>query len=174
LKVPELDKLLTDIYNDTYNDVLKYVIIKCRNADDIPDLMQNIYLNLYNRLKKHGRVNEPKKYLIKIAKHELYRHYGFLNLSKNLIPVFSPNAEENFSNFETELMEEDVTEDLLLCKDLWLYIKKCDILTFKIFSLYFSKDLKISDIAKALKVKESTVKNRLYRTLKEMKKEFEI
>jgi len=170
----ELDELLTSIYNDTYNDVLRYVVIKCRSVDDIPDLMQNVYLNFYKRLRKHGQINEPKKYLMKIAKHELFKYYGLLSLRKNLIPVFSQAEDENFSSLEAQLCEEEINDDVLLVKDLWQYIRSCDILTFKIFALYFNKGLKICEIAEELNVKESMVKNRLYRTIKEINKEFNL
>jgi len=63
--------MVTDIYEAAYKDVLRYVVSKCRSADDIPDLIQNTYLNFYNRLRKHGEVKEPKKYLIKIARNEV-------------------------------------------------------------------------------------------------------
>ena len=62
----------------------------------------------------------------------------------------------------------------LLCDSIWKYLKDKDSLTLKIFILYFNKDLKIKDIANILKVNESTVKNRLYRTMKEINKEFNL
>ena len=40
---------------------------------------------------------------------------------------------------------------------------------FKIFYLYYAEGLKITEIAKELKLKESAVKNKIYRTLKELK-----
>lgn len=172
MTVPELNKMVSDIYEATYKDVLKYVVSKCRSVDDIPDLIQNTYLNFYNRLRKEGDIKEPKKYLIKIARNEVYKLYGFLNFTKNLVPVFSQVDDEDFSKLEWETFNQDMEENSLQCEELWEYIKKCDLLTFKIFVLYFSEDLKISDIAKTLKVKESTVKNRLYRTMKDMRKEF--
>lgn len=174
LTVPELNKMVTDIYTTTYNDVLKYVVSKCHSADDIPDLIQNTYLNLYNRLKKQGEIKEPKKYLIKIAKNEVYKLYGFLSFTKSCIPVFSQVDEEDFSNIEAEIYTDEINYDPLLCKELWEYLKSHDLLTFKIFVLYFSHDLKISDIAKTLKVNESTVKNRLYRTIRQMREKFSL
>ncbi len=48
--------------------------------------------------------------------------------------------------------------------------KNKDLITTKIFYLYFAMGLKISEIAKELKMTESNVKNKIYRTLKELKK----
>ncbi|MBE6686121.1 MAG: sigma-70 family RNA polymerase sigma factor [Ruminococcaceae bacterium] len=44
--------------------------------------------------------------------------------------------------------------------------------TQKIFTLFYLHDLTISDIADLLCTSESFVKNRLYRTLREIKKEY--
>ena len=172
MTVPELNKMVTEIYEATYKDVLRYVVSKCRSADDIPDLIQNTYLNFYNRLRKNGEVKEPKKYLIKIAKNEVYKLYGILSFAKTSIPVFSQVDEEDFSKYEWELFSEELEDNNLQCSEIWDHIKTYDLLTFKIFVLYFSEELKICDIAKLLKVKESTVKNRLYRTMKDIRKEF--
>lgn len=174
LTVPELNQMVTEIYKDTYNDVLRYVVSKCRSADDIPDLIQNTYFNFYNRLKKYGEVKEPKKYLIKIAKNEVYKLYGFLSFSRKCVPVFSQIDDEDFSNLELEIFSEEVYDNELLYKEIWKYIKACDILTFKVFVLYFSQGLKINEIARLLKVNESTVKNRLYRTIKQVKEKFSL
>lgn len=35
------------IYDDTYNDTLKYILCKCSNIDDINDLLQETYVELY-------------------------------------------------------------------------------------------------------------------------------
>ncbi|WP_160693222.1 hypothetical protein [Clostridium sp. C2-6-12] len=46
-----IEELLTKMYNSTYDDVLRYITSKCRNYDDIEDLLQKIYLNFYRVLK---------------------------------------------------------------------------------------------------------------------------
>ena len=33
-----------DIYKKTYDKVLKYVVLNCKNAEDVSDIVQNIYL----------------------------------------------------------------------------------------------------------------------------------
>ncbi len=174
MKVPEINELFTDIYNSTYSDVLKFVVIKCHNLDDIPDLMQNIYMNFYKRFKAKGDIKEPKRYAIKIAKHELFKYYGIFSFTKNFIPVFSQPEDETLINFDEGLYDEEFSDDKLICNDIWQYLKERDILTFKIFILYYSDDLKICDISKSLGISESMVKNRLYRTLKEINDKFSL
>ena len=52
----------------------------------------------------------------------------------------------------------------------WEYLKHKDLITTKVFYLYFAVGLKISEISKELGIGESNIKNRIYRTLKEIKK----
>jgi RNA polymerase sigma-70 factor (ECF subfamily) len=166
----------TEIYNSTYNDIFRYVLSKCRNINDIPDIMQNTYLNFYSRLKRGGEIKEPIKYLIQTAKRELYKTYGFWNLANQNVPVYSKHDSEDFDNieFESELSFEVDEVNSLLCDEIWKYIKNLDILTYKIFILYFQYDEKIKDIAQNLKINESTVKNRLFRTLKQLKEKYNV
>lgn len=169
-----IEELLTEIYNASYDDVLRYVTSKCRNYNDIGDLLQNIYLNFYRALKSKREIKNPKKYLIVIARNEIYKHYGILKIAQNYIPVFSTYDEENFNKFQNDLKSESNYDEILLCKDIWNYLKQKDMLTFKIFLLYFRNDLKIKDIGRALNISESTVKNRLYRTMNKINNEFNI
>ena len=40
------------IYNTSYQRVLRYIICKCSNMEDVNDLVQDTYLELYKILKK--------------------------------------------------------------------------------------------------------------------------
>ena len=48
----ELIKQFEMIYRETYKDVLKYIISKCSNIDDVNDIIQETYLEMYKALKK--------------------------------------------------------------------------------------------------------------------------
>jgi len=171
----ELNQKFTEIYNSTYDDIYRYVLSKCRNSDDIPDIMQNTYLNFYSRMSKNADIKEPIKYLVQTAKHELYKFYGIWNLSSKNIPVYSKSEDENFEDIERELLTAEADEiNSLLCGEIWKHIKNSDILTYKIFVLYFQYDEKLRDIAETLKVTESTVKNRLFRMLKQIKEKYNV
>ena len=57
-------------------------------------------------------------------------------------------------------------------EEIWDYLNNKDVLIAKIFYLYYALGLKISEISTELKMNESTVKNYIYRTLKELNKKF--
>lgn len=166
----DIEQILTDVYNNTYDDVRRYIISKCRDIEDVGDLIQNVYLSFYRALKTNKNILNPKRYLIKTAKHEVYKHYGRIAVLKNNIPVFSTSDNEDFTKVEKKLQIEEDFDKNIFCDEIWSYIKKEDVLTNKIFILYFEEDMKIKDISELLKVGESTVKNRLYRTLKKINK----
>ena len=73
-----------------------------------------------------------------------------------------------------EIKDEFDLEANIINKDnvekVWNYLKGRDLITTKIFYLYFALGLKISEISDELEVGSSFVKNRIYRTLEEIKK----
>ena len=58
----------------------------------------------------------------------------------------------------------------LNAQEVWKYIKQKNITVITIFYLYYYSELKISQIAEQLNMSESNVKNVLYRTIKDIKK----
>jgi len=160
------------LYNATYDNLLKYVVSKCGSADDIPDIMQKIYLNYYERVKKHGNADDPESYLFKIAQNEMKKHYKLKAKHKNDVPVFSKAEDDEFEAMEALLAQELPESADFDMKKIWRQIKTEDDLTFKIFVLYFYHGEKLANIAKILDVGESTVKNRLYRTIGKMRDMF--
>lgn len=66
-------KTFDDIYNETYKDISKYVILHAKNLSDVTDLIQNIYLNLFKRLHSNT-IKNYKLYLFGIAKNEISKY----------------------------------------------------------------------------------------------------
>ena len=164
-----------NLYNDTYENVLKYVVCNSLNIDEINDIVQNTYVELYTILKRKKtiKVENVTSYIVGIAKNKIYRHFGSLKrqheerLIKNI----------DYDSIDIEIPDTlDIENDVILkedTKEILNYIKRKDILTARIFYLYYGLDLKISEIATELNITESNIKNRLYRTLKELRKEME-
>ncbi|MGM9530223.1 hypothetical protein, partial [Intestinibacter sp.] len=80
-----------EIYKATYNSTLKYIICKCSNIEDVNDLLQDTYVELYKILKrkKYILLENQSNFVIGIAKKKIQRHYGLLyklktySISKN-------------------------------------------------------------------------------------------
>ena len=69
------------------------------------------------------------------------------------------------------VVEDKVIDDIVI-SELRGEIAKKPLVTQKIFYLYYSLDMTIPQIAKLLKLGESYVKNKLYRTIKELRQIF--
>lgn len=159
------------IYDSTYNDILKYIIIKCHNVNDANDILQETYLELWKILnKKELTENNIKSFLIGIALNKIKKHYNLIGKIKT-ISLFQKN------NKDIELIdtiEDNLDIDALIIKNddwdiIWKFIKdKKNQDIPKIFYLYYKLELSIKDIAKLLNVGESYIKNLIYRTKKEL------
>lgn len=57
-----------EIYDKTYDLVVKYVVCKCNDIDDINDIIQDIYIALYRKLSKNNDIENINQYIIGIAK----------------------------------------------------------------------------------------------------------
>lgn len=165
------EEILQQVYNDTYESILRYVIAKCNNIDDAKDILQNVYFNFYKALEKR-EIENYTKYLFGIAKNEIYKTYGVLGIIKNNLPIFSLTATELEFNKDDALIVNEDFDINLLCDEIYTYLQKGDKLIWRIFILHFKCDMKIKDISSTLNISESTVKNKLYRTIKELKKIF--
>ena len=81
---------------------------------------------------------------------------------------------QNDNDTDIELKDDfDLEQDIITKENMdkiWKYVKNKDLETTKIFYLYFGLGLKISEISKELGLTKSNVKNKIYRTLRELKK----
>lgn len=168
LGAPKL-KQFEEIYDKTYNKTLKYIICKCSNIDDVNDILQETYLELYKSLIKDKDIDDFEKYIIGIAKNKIKKHYSLLYKIKT-ISLFT-NENEDIQLLDTIKNDIDIEKIIIKSLDketIWNYLKTKNIHIQKIFYLYYELDIKIKEISSLLGVSESYVKNCLYRTLKEL------
>ncbi len=160
-----------NIYDNTYSDILKYIIIKCHNVNDANDILQETYFELWKILnKKELSENNIKSYLIGIAINKIKKHYTLLQKVKT-VSLFDKN-DKDIELIDT--IEDDLNIDDFMIKNdnwdaIWKYIKnKKNQDIPKVFYLYYKSELSIKEISEYLKVSESYTKNLIYRTLKEL------
>ena len=157
------------LYNSTYINVLKYTICHCRNLDDVNDIVQDIYTELYQKTvnKKHINLDNAESYIIGIAKNKIKKHYSLVKI--NYIGSENENLSQ-YSENNIDIEKNLITKDNVM--QVWNYLKNKSELTAKIFYLYYVIDVPIKEIAEELKITESNVKNHLYRTQKDLKERF--
>ncbi len=162
-------KTFDELYDKTYNNILKYVICNCSNIEDVKDIVQNIYLELLKVIDKKNTINNPKNYIMGIAKNKVKEYYRF-NYKAKIISLFS--KKEDLDLVDTIPSNIDLQKDLITKEDLqfiWNYLKNKKVIISKVFYLYYYNDLSIKDIAEYLNISESNVKHYLYRTIQELK-----
>lgn len=163
-----------DIYDKTYYDVLKFIIYKCKNMNDINDIMQETYLQLYQILcTKNLEDTNIKEYIYQIANYKIKKNNTLTSKFKS-ISLFSKNSEgvELIDSFSADIDIEGLIMNDSQCKEIWQYLKTRQVIIPKVFFLHYCMDLTIREIAVELDVSESYVKNCLYRTIKELRKKF--
>lgn len=159
------------IYRETYNKILKFAIVRCNNLNDVNDIIQDTYIELFNKLKKKSKIelDNVEGFLYGITNNVIKRHY-FKKKNEKVVNLFNDQNEETIEiKDDFDLEQNIITKENV--KEVWDFLKKKDLITAKIFNLYFALDMKISEIAEELQLQESNIKNRIYRTLKEIKKE---
>ena len=154
------------IYNDTYQDIVKYVVCSCKKIDDVSDIVQNIYLEVLKTLKKK---EIDKNYLMGIAKHKIKDYYRFRYRKKEI--SIDKKDDDNITFYDKIPSDIDISNNFIISNDIdkvWKYLKRKSILISKIFYLYYYMGYKIREIAVILNISEVNVKHYLYRTLSEL------
>lgn len=160
-----------EAYISTYNDILRYIICKCSDINDVNDIIQDVYLDFWNILdNKSIEVSNVKSYLLGIAKNKIRKYYASLS-KKKTISIFSKNDNgiELIDNIKSDIDIEQIILAKADWKIIWHYLKnKKNKDIPKIFYLHYKLELTIKEIAKELALNESYIKNLLYRTLNEL------
>lgn len=160
-----------ELYYSSYQDVLKYVVCNCQNIADVKDIVQNIYLAIFNKIRQDNKFLLTKSYVIGIVKHKIKDYYRF-NYKAKIISIFSSKKDQNDITLVDNIASDiNIESDLIKEENInfiWKYLKKKNVIIFKVFYLYYYMDFSIKNIASELNIGESNVKNYLYRTLKEL------
>lgn len=164
-------KLFNDIYNKTYNDVLKYIVIKCHNINDVNDILQDTYFELWNIMgRKKLDDKNIKSFIIGIAINKIKKYYKLI-YRINSISLFQKN--ETDEELIDMVKSDNTFEDLIVKEDewasVWEYLKKKKNPNIaKIFYLHYKLEFTIKEISESLSISESTIKSIIYRTINEL------
>lgn len=159
------------IYNSTYNQILKFIICRCSNLEDVNDIIQETYIEFYKALKSDYKIENNKAFLIGIAKNKIMK-----SINKKKVKIFSDYYKTERENLEIDfdagidIEQEFITKDNI--EKIWNYLKRKNQTVAKIFYLHFSLEMTFKKISEELEMNEATVKTNLYRMLDKMKKEF--
>ena len=173
---PNIASRFDDIYDSTYKAALAFVTAKCGRTADVSDILQETYMELYQLMSKRGAdyVTNEKALVLKIAKRKIARYYSLAERLRIFVSINATNEEGeeiDFSEIEPDaFLNEDFTINQAMLETIMQYIHTKPEDVQKVFYLMYDADLTIPEIAQTLSMSESGVKNKLYRTLKELRK----
>jgi RNA polymerase sigma-70 factor (ECF subfamily) len=164
-----------EIYDSTNKPTLVFITSKCKHTADISDIFQETYLELYQVLLRRGTdyVTNDKALILRIAKRKIARYYSFLERLRIFTSISKTNdegEEVELAIFEADtFLTEDFAVNQIMLETTWQFIREKPEDVKKVFYLFYSAGLTIPQIAQTLAISESGVKNKLYRTLKELR-----
>jgi len=172
---PRIASRFDEIYNSTNKDVLGFITAKCGRVADINDIFQETYMELYKVLNERGAkyVEHDKAFVLRIAKHKIAKHYSLMERLRIFVSMTSVNDDEDeidLSDFNSDnFLSEDFTVNYVLIEIMQQFLDSKPDIVQKVFYLMYDVGLTIPEIAQALSMSESNVKNKLYRTLRELR-----
>lgn len=166
------------IYDATNTNALAFIAAKCGNISDMQDILQETYMELYSVLSDKGvdYIENDEAFVINIAKQKIYKHYTVMQRFKSDLSLSVVVNEEETNIFETDFEEMTIEDEICnsqLVDEIERYLKKKPQEIRRIFFLRFSLDKSIEEIASLMSLKPSTVKNKLYRTINEIRAYYE-
>ena len=163
------------IYNSTHKAVLILVTSKCRRTADIGDIFQDTYMELYQVLDKRGAdyINNDMAFVLRLAKQKIAKYYSLQERMRIFVSLnASKDGDESadISDFQADsFLTEDFVVNQALLEEARCFVQSRPEIVQKVFYLFYDMGLTISEVAEALSIGESNVKNKLYRTLKELR-----
>jgi RNA polymerase sigma-70 factor (ECF subfamily) len=130
---------------------------------------------VYSILSKRGvdYAKNSEALVMQVAKQKIYRHYALADRLKYILPIRTADDDGNevdMAALEVDSFSlEDTVVNQLLVEQAVRFLESKPLETRKIFTLFYSMQLSIPEIARFLGISESGVKNRLYRTCKELR-----
>lgn len=175
----ETTRRFHSLYDETYEDCLRYVTSKCSRLEDIPDIMQDIYVEVLHTLRRKGPsyVAQDTAFVLHVAKRILSKYYGLRRKFSDFLSLTAADEDdsEEFTEYALPDPQASPEEQALTgakVDAVVSFVHTKPVLTQKIFFLYYRFQMPLSAIAEELGCPESTVKSRLYRLTHQIRTDF--
>ena len=157
----EQNERFDQIYSETRDDLLRYLMLRTNGAPEAEDLFQEVYRRFYVRLSRGLLpILDPRRYLFSVAKKVLAGYYRTAAKRKE---TEQPLPED----FDLMSEDEPIDERLLReerADEVWRLLERETELNRRIFLLFYGCDRSHKQIASSLGMTEEAVRQRLYRT----------
>jgi len=160
------NKMAFSILFDRYSDILfRFIQKRIESIPDVEDIIQEVFISMWNRRSKIEVGDSIYPYLFKAAKYEMIdwliksekrnRHLDYLEINKDQYLIGTTSEDELIAKELAKLLENEMS-------------RMPDTMR-SIFRLSRSEDMSIKDIANQLSLSEQTVKNNVSMALNRLK-----
>lgn len=155
-------RLFENTYDEYRQRIRHYLALKV-NPIAAEDLTQQVFLRAMENLDKFNGNSSLFTWIFKIAQNAVKNEYRSLS-RKHEMPY-------DFTSYESQSISLDFARYVDIRIDIGAALKRLSELDQQIISLRFFVDCTLLEISKIVGMRESAVKNRLYRSLEKLKKE---
>lgn len=160
------NKMAFSILFDRYSDILfRFIQKRIESIPDVEDIIQEVFISMWNRRSKIEVSDSIYPYLFKAAKYEMIdwliksekrnRHLDYLEINKDQYLIGTTSEDELIAKELARLLENEMS-------------RMPDTMR-SVFRLSRSEDMSIKDIANQLSLSEQTVKNNVSMALNRLK-----
>jgi len=160
----DIEKIYSNFYNYVYTIIINLAKGKLKE-EDIEEVISDTFLVLWKNRNKLENHKEIKPYIAGITK-----NLGKEKIRKNKSYLKVIDYESEIDNLGGIDYIKEEREEIHKLKEIVEQLKKQD---REIFEQYYYQAKKIKEIAKSFKLSEFTVKQKLYRIRKRIRKEME-
>ena len=82
------EELFNKLYKETFDDISKYVICSTPNINDVNDILQIIYMDIFKIINKDNYDLLNKSYIRAIAKNKINDYYRY-NYKQKIVSLFT-------------------------------------------------------------------------------------
>lgn len=161
------------IYDATWERVRRYLYPRVRAPEDLADILQETYLELYRALERGNDPNNSEAFVMHIAKQKLARHYKAQ--SNHAIPIDWEDTPE-VDQYDLDRWLDESLEDQIVIEQLSNTIlselPREPWPIRQIFTCIFSMEMKMPEVASALDLSVNQVRNLYYRTLRDLRQRY--
>ena len=171
---PNIVSRFDEIYNSTQKAALTFITAKCKRTADVSDIFQDTYMELYQVLDKRGAdyITNGKAFVLRLARQKIARHYSLAEKLRMFVSLDATEDDETAAPSDF-IADDFVLEDFIVDQDILSaareYIQAQPEAVQKVFYLFYEVDITIPEIAAALGMTESNVKNKIYRTITKLR-----
>ena len=159
------DAYFDEVYREHAARLKRFLVVRIRSVSDMEDLYQEVWKRFYERTAML-HPEEPFRYLVTIAKGELYKRYRSNSKQNEREEPLLETIPDAQAPFEPALL------DRMDAAEVWQIVKSEPLLSYQTFVLYYGFDQSVREIASSLGISEDAVKARLYRTRERIRAEW--